>query len=47
MMITRKIKIINNKKFAKVILDKNIKAFVIYIPSFKQSCILIHSNYEV
>ena len=37
-------KIINNKKFTKAALDKNIKAFVIYMIFFSLNSMTIHTD---
>lgn len=42
---TRQVKIINKKKFAKTILDKNIKVFVVYV-ALPISKILIYPTWE-
>lgn len=42
LLITKQIEIINKKKFAKIIFNKNIKTFVIYMTFFNLSSILIY-----
>lgn len=42
MPIIKQIKLIDKKEFAKMALDKNIKAFMVYVTSLKLSLILIY-----
>lgn len=39
--ITKRVKFINKKKVSKVVLNKNIEAFVLYITSFNLDMIMI------
>lgn len=41
LLTTRQVEIINKKKFAKNILNENIKAYIVYIPSLTLMIILL------
>lgn len=44
LLTTRRLKVIYKKNFAKVILDKNVKHFVVYVSSSSLKSITIHQS---